>query len=56
MHSLAEEDEVFTGDISLDEVSCLCCVLLLLCVYGLLDVEGDETRPSCIVSEVRLPH
>ena len=51
VRSLAEEDEVFTGDISLDEVR-WCLVPYFYVRQGLLDAEGDETVPSYVVSEV----
>ena len=52
VRSLAEEDdEVFTGDISLDEVRWFFSALFYV-HQGLLDTEGDETVPSYVVSEV----
>ena len=33
MRSLVEDDEVFSGDLSIDEVSSCAIFLLLLCLY-----------------------
>ena len=52
MRSLAEDDEVFCGDISIDEVSSCAIFIISMFLYGLLDGNGDETVPTCIVSEV----
>ena len=50
MRSLAEDDDVFCGDTSIDEVSAFAVCFIIKIVYGILD--RDEADPTCIVSEV----